>query len=243
LLDSATDTSTITVVGVPEMVTIDPVKDNTLYEISTGSLSNGAGEYLFAGRTNQAPGLSIRRGVIAFDIAANIPPTATIVSAKLRLTLTAAGSDDLQPVELRRLLADWGEGASDAPGSEGNGAPAVISDATWTHAFTPTTAWATVGGDFDSSASASAQIGGSGSVNLPYEWGSTPGMAADVQHWLDNPDANFGWLLLGNENAAGTVRSFASRENSSEPNRPVLIVEYQRSAAPRYEIFLPTILK
>ena len=49
-----------------DVVTIEPVKDNTLYESSTGSLSNGAGQHFFVGltRLNLA-----RRGLLAFDIA------------------------------------------------------------------------------------------------------------------------------------------------------------------------------
>ena len=33
------------------VVTFDPAADNTLYEHPNGSLSNGEGQYLFAGRT------------------------------------------------------------------------------------------------------------------------------------------------------------------------------------------------
>ena len=47
-------------------------KDNTLYQSATGSLSNGAGQNFFVGRTRQSSN-SLRRGLIAFDIAANIP--------------------------------------------------------------------------------------------------------------------------------------------------------------------------
>ena len=49
--------------------------DNTLYESSTGALSNGAGPTFFAGRTAQATS-SIRRGLVHFDVAAAIPAEA-----------------------------------------------------------------------------------------------------------------------------------------------------------------------
>ena len=73
-------------------------------------MSNGAGQYFFAGRTAQAAN-SIRRGLIEFDIAGNIPTGSIVVSATLQLTMsrTIAGS---QPVALHRLTADWGEGTS-----------------------------------------------------------------------------------------------------------------------------------
>ena len=36
-----------------DTITINPSKDNTLYETSTQALSNGAGDFIFAGRTQQ----------------------------------------------------------------------------------------------------------------------------------------------------------------------------------------------
>ncbi|MCL4211824.1 MAG: hypothetical protein KJZ68_14310, partial [Phycisphaerales bacterium] len=60
----------------------------------------------------------------------------------------------------------------------------------------------------------------------PYTWGSTSGMVGDVQGWLDNPAANFGWVLIGNEAVSVTAKRFDSRENPVPENRPVLIVDY-----------------
>ena len=48
-------------------VTLSPSKDNTLYEEPGGALSNGAGQYLFVGRTAQATN-SIRRGLIQLGV-------------------------------------------------------------------------------------------------------------------------------------------------------------------------------
>src|SRR4029077_17756520 len=96
----------------PTVITIGTSKDNTLYESATGSLSNGAGPNFFAGRTNQATN-SIRRGVIAFNIMGNVPAGATVNSVTLNLNVdkTVAGTETVQ---LRPLLADWGEGTSNA---------------------------------------------------------------------------------------------------------------------------------
>ena len=96
-----------------------PTKDNTLYQDPTGAVSNGAGTYLFAGRTNSG---SIRRGLLAFDIAATVPANATITSATLRLTLSRT-IGQAETIELHRALADWGEGASNAGTNEGQGGP------------------------------------------------------------------------------------------------------------------------
>ncbi|MBI2477538.1 MAG: hypothetical protein HYV60_02470, partial [Planctomycetia bacterium] len=91
-----------------------PVADNTLYENATGDLSNGVGQHLFVGRTNQA---SIRRGLINFDVGANIPVGSTInnVSLQLHVSKLRSGSDT---VALHQVLASWGEGTSNAPGEE-----------------------------------------------------------------------------------------------------------------------------
>ncbi len=64
-------------------VTLEPVKDNTLIESSSGSVSNGAGTNFFSGRTGQPQGSAIRRAVIAFDVSGSIPAGSTITSVTL----------------------------------------------------------------------------------------------------------------------------------------------------------------
>ncbi len=59
---------------------------------------------------------------------------------------------------------------------------------------------------------------------------STPQMALDVQAWLDDPASNFGWIMVGIEDAL-SKRSFASFEHpgdpfTGEPWRPTLTIEY-----------------
>ena len=86
-------------------------KDNTLYESPAGSLSNGAGQHFFVGRTAQSAN-SIRRGLIAFDIAGNIPAASTIDSVELNLRMSRTRSSVGLVIELHRVLDDWGEGSS-----------------------------------------------------------------------------------------------------------------------------------
>lgn len=103
-------------------VTLEPAKDNTLFEDSAGALSNGAGQFLFSGVTNQ-PG--IRRAVLQFTVAGGaIPAGATVDSAVLTLHMsrTVAGPTT---VGLHRLTTDSGEAGSDAAGAEGDGTPAL----------------------------------------------------------------------------------------------------------------------
>ena len=103
--------------AVADIVTLEPSQDNTLCQDPGGALSNGAGEFFFAGRTLQGTN-SIRRGLLAFDVAGAIPGPALIQSAQLNLVMTMSIAGPV-PVELRRVTNLWGEGPSNAPGQEG----------------------------------------------------------------------------------------------------------------------------
>ena len=129
-------------------------------------------------------------------------------------------------MDLHRATADWGEGTSDAGANEGSGAPATTGDATWLHRFFNSTFWATPGGTFALTPSASQTVSGLGT----YTWGSTAGMVSDVQQWLSNPSSNFGWVILGNEEVTVTSKRFDSRQNAIPSSRPTLIVRYTTTA-------------
>lgn len=198
-------------------VTVEPGKDNTLYENPNGSLSNGQGDYLFAGKTNAG---ATRRAVIQFDLAFVIPQGSVITSASLVMVMDQTISGN-QTVSLHAATADWGEGPSLANGNGGGGTASLTSDATWIHRFFPSTNWTTPGGDFASTASASTPVGGNGT----YTWTSAQ-LAADVQNWVNNVNANFGWVVIGNESANGTAKAFFSGEAAMAANRPKLQVTY-----------------
>ena len=195
------------------------VADNTLYESATGALSNGAGPTMFAGRTSQ-PLESRRRALVAFDVAGAIPLGSTITSAILTLSMSQSSPGD-RTIALYLAAASWGEGVSDAGPSGGGGAPASPGDATWLHRFWDAVFWSLPGGDFAGASSATAAIGGVGI----YSWGSSQ-TAADAQAWLDAPATNFGWLLLGDESAAGSSKRFDTRQHPDPTKRPVLTIEY-----------------
>lgn len=202
---------------------LTPAKDNTLYESASGSISNGAGSHFFVGSTNNG---NIRRAVIQFDVASQIPEDAVVESVTLTLNLsrTQAGS---APLNMHRLESDWGEGTSDAFGNEGSGTTATTNDATWIHTFFDTETWDSPGGDFFADASASLIVSGIGQYTI----GSTDDMVRDVQAWLDNPASNFGWILVGNETGNQTTKRFDSKENSSAGNRPLLTVTYNMATS------------
>jgi hypothetical protein len=172
---------------------------------------NGAGPSFFAGETGSMAGNALRRGVIAFDIADNIPAGSIINSVTLTLHVSNSVSG-AQTVELHRLSDDWGEGTSNAGANGGAGAPATTNDATWLYDFFNTATWTNPGGDFVSTASASASVGGIGFDS----WGSTSQMVTDVQSWLDNPGSNFGWIVLGNETTPRTAKGFDSSKSATD---------------------------
>ncbi len=202
------------------VVLIGADRDNTLYEIDDGSISNGSGAYLFSGVTAQD---TRRRALLRFDVAGAVPSGAKILSASLTLHMSRTTSAT-EEVALHRVLSDWGEGSSDGAGEEGNGAPSQAGDATWIHTFYPGSKWVTSGGDFGAEVSAAIGVTGDGF----YTWASA-GTASDVQGWLDAPGGNFGWIVLGDESAIQTAKRFDSRENPTESFRPVLRVEFAPS--------------
>ena len=192
-------------------------RDNTLYQSPLGNISNGAGVFFFAGKT---AGAVVHRGVIAFDVAAAIPAGSTITKATLTLHMSKSQVGG-NTVSVHRLLADWGEGGSDAPLEEGQGAPAQPGDATWLHRFYDTEVWANPGGDYAAAPSAAGVVGGVGF----YDWESAA-LAADVQGWLDEPGGAHGWIVIGKEDFNGASKRFDSRESETPRNRPVLTIEF-----------------
>jgi hypothetical protein len=216
------------------VVSIGPSKDNTLIQATNpnAQLSNGLGD-IFTGRTNQdSQGIatvSIRRGLAQFDVAGSVPAGATITGVILTMR-DVMGLNGDPSVELHRLLADWGEGTSFQAG--GMGAAATQDDATWLYRFYNTAnpaaspAWNNAGGDFSSTFSAAAIISDDLGGGQSFSW-TGAGLVADVQFFLDNPNSNFGWLLLGDESRGQSAKRLNSGESTTLPNvPPVLQISY-----------------
>lgn len=217
--------STSTFLFAQTEVALEASKDNTLYEHGTGALSNGAGVHLFAGRTNQNEGFALRRALVAFDVAGEIPAGATITATSLTLNMSKSNASATN-VSLHRVTSAWGEGTSDAAANEGGGVSATTDDATWIHTFFDSATWTSPGGDYEAPASATQTVDALGS----YTWESAQ-LTADVQAWLDNPTENFGWILIGDESTEITSKRFDSRENTVAANRPALAVTYMTATA------------
>jgi spore coat protein A len=200
-----------------DTVTLVAIADGTLYA-QDGATADGGGQHLFAGRTDDGV---IRRAVLRFDVAAGIPPGATISAATLRLYMSRTKTADVT-VSLHRVLASWTEGTTLGAGEEGAGGPVAGADVTWTLRSFPALAWATAGGDFAATASASMTVTRSFGT---YSWSSAT-LAADVQAWLSNPATNYGWMIVGNETGTRVTKRFDSRQNPDTTHRPTLEVTF-----------------
>lgn len=210
-----------------EVLSFTPLRDTTIFADSDDTASS-AGEAAFAGMT--ASGLA-RRALFVFDLAA-VPAGSRVVSAAFSISVDRAAGGE-HSMTLHRLLADWGTGGSNG-GTNGGGTQALAGDATWSHRFFGDDArqWRdddgalVAGGWFAGTASATAVVVGAGR----YTWTGGTGsvgttLAQDVQGWLDAPETNFGWILVGDESVSRSAKRFASSEASLADLRPTLRLE------------------
>jgi hypothetical protein len=202
------------------VATLEPVADTTIFHDGTSAFDNtsdGSGPHVWTSRIVSG---AYRRALLRFDLSA-IPPGSVVRAA--RLTLHQSRSRTAHPVSVHRLLAAWGEGASNG-GDAGLGAPAQPGDATWIRRIHPGVPWATPGGDFVPTPSALVVVPNVGGAVV--EWPSTAAMVADVQAWVDAPSSNHGWILLGDEETDQSAKRFSSRNAPTASVRPRLVVEY-----------------
>lgn len=206
-----------------DVIEFAPQMDTTLFEDENGRLGNGAGQYLFIGRTWDENGIDklLRRALVKFDLS-SLPRGSTINSASFNFTI-----DKVPPaatglvINLHGVTGAWGEGASNAPGAEGRGTRAQTDDATWLHTFYDAGLWNTAGGDYAAEAVASEEISSS---PQGVTFATSPQLVAAVQAWVDDPASNHGWVLLGDEIFPQNARRILSREHT-EPGGPVLSLD------------------
>jgi FtsP/CotA-like multicopper oxidase with cupredoxin domain len=200
-----------------ETVIVGANRDTTLYA-ENGALSNGIGQHLFTGLTDNEVE---RRGLLGFDVAGALPAGATITSVTLTLRLTRTKTQNLV-TSLFALREAWGEGTSDAPQEEGAGTAATTGDATWTHRVYASTLWTTPGGYRVNTASATTIVGNN---LVDYTWSGVQ-MVTDVQAWLDTPSSNHGWILIAPAAGRKETKRFASRQAIDAATRPRLSVTF-----------------
>jgi hypothetical protein len=196
-----------------ETLVLAPSEDTTIFA-DGGDLAGGAGDLYFGNTANSLP----RRALLRFDLS-TIDPAFRITDASLQIVVSRVASGaPSRPVALHRVSASWGAAGSN-PGSSGGGDQALAGDATWTTRFfgQSDAAWAEPGGDFEASASASTEFGGTGT----YAW-SGSGLVADLNAWLAAPSTNFGWIVIGDEVSSRGARRAYSVESDPAFLRPEL---------------------
>ncbi len=217
-------------------------KDNTIFSedsATPGQFTSDALSYLYAGKTGTNFGPYVRRALLAFDVAGQLPAGSVIQSVQLKLNLNRLGASATgTALSLYRLTQTWGEGTSDN-GSLGYGAPATTNDATWARRFYDTMnplSWTAAGGDFNAVASASrpAALG-----IITWDSATQPTVKTDVQGWLDTPASNAGWILRGDEVNLLTACRFDSKDIGATP--PALLITYTSAPQPtHFESWLAT---
>jgi hypothetical protein len=185
-------------------------------------LSNGIGEYFFAGTTKDNV---TKRALVMFDLAESVPEGVTVDSAILVLhpSKVKPGSTS---INVHMLTTEWGEGTSKAEDGDGKGAAATANDATWEYAKFNTHPWIKTGGDYALEASATSTV----STGNDAEFSSIL-ITANVNFWLANPLNNYGWILIGDEFSTSTSAKFGSRDNIDPLLWPILKLYYQGSTS------------
>lgn len=208
-------------VGHSQTVAIQSSRDTSIFEESGNS--NGAGGGVFIGNNRSG---NARRGLVFFDIAGAVPAGATIEGVSLSYSVAAPSGRSFSATSLsiHRALLDWGEAGSSGVG---RGAPAEAGDATWQQASFDAIDWANAGGDFVDVASESLSVSATGmsTANLN-------GLIADLQLFLDSPNLNFGFFLIGDESSNQTAVTLGSREATDVADRPWLTISYSGVAVP-----------
>lgn len=214
---------------------IKAAKDNSIFseDLTLAPLpryTSDALGHLYAGKTGTNYGPYLRRALVSFDVAGQVPAGSTIQSAQLQLNLRQDGpSAPGKVLSVYRLSETWGEGTSMNSTGQGTGAAATTGDATWTRRFYNTSAWSTAGGSRSPTASTTQAIGSLGAL----VWASTSKTVSDVQGWLDTPTSNAGWIILGDESTNNTACQFYSVQTAATPAQaPTLVVSYLTTPVP-----------
>ncbi len=207
-------------------IVITSDRDNNIFDEDPDQ-SNGAGEAMRAGVNNNG---YLRRGLLHFDVAGNVPAGSTITYTDLMMTCRQHTDGDPEATTLQTMTNDWGEGISDDGGMSATG-NAEPDDATWWYNFYDFSPWASWGGDFDTAIVSSADVTVAGQN---YTWPFTTAMQTNVQDWLDDGANNYGWMVRGNEtyDGSGTVKQFYTREIATPDYRPQLTIRYVPSEIP-----------
>ena len=200
-------------------LTLDAVADTSLFQPAPDN--NLGSSSLAIGVTNSGSS-NLSRSLVRFDLTSVLPADAVIEAVSLSLVAKreARTSGTAMTLRAHRALVFWQEGN----GTGNTGAAAQVGDATWNQRAPGQANWGTPGGlagvDFVASASALTNditYGYLGTVDFD----STQGLIDDVNYWLTNPAANFGYFLMAaDESTPASARRFASTEEFTQGLSP-----------------------
>lgn len=217
-------------------LTLTADRDNTMFEES-GTLSDGKGPHVYAGRIGGSGGEVLRRALVHFDLS-TVPVGASVTAASVQLTTTKQVSQDFD-FSLHKVTANWGEGNSNSGEPGGRGVTAQPNDATWTKRLYVATSWTTAGGDFVATASDTKTVGNM--FSAPVTTWNGAGILSDVNSWITTPASNFGWIVRGTEATPGEAQRFGSKDYSVPSARPKLTITYASAPTPTpYETWFST---
>jgi len=216
-------------------VEIGAEQDATLLGGSDATTNNSlADPGIFAGTDGEG---NPKRGLIEFNVAAAVPAGATITGVQLQLTLgqvagsgggSSGGTNGPETISLYDESQAWGQPTNFAGatsfGGTGHGSAPDTGDATWNYSFYDTTPWTVTGGDWTSSLPDVADASVTGTLTA-FTW-SSAAMVTDVQNWLNNPSANFGWIVKNADETDPTdFRAFWSAQGAAANDDPALAPE------------------
>lgn len=184
----------------------NPLKDNLL-DGRNPTRNNGTNTVLAVdGETNR-----MGRALLQFNLSA-IPATASITNATLTMIRTGGKSNNVFNVSLHRITNPWDEGTA----NNANG----ISN--WTQRVAGPVTWLAAGGDFNATAEANTNVSNNGT----YTW-SAGTMNSLIQNWVNGTNTNNGMLLkFTTEGTANENKDFASNNNGTPANRPLLTFDW-----------------
>ncbi|MEW4286212.1 DNRLRE domain-containing protein [Priestia koreensis] len=153
------------------------------------------------------------RSLLKFDLA-SVPTGTTILSSSLDLYFSSTNSSSLIDLSLYELNRDWNE-----------------NEASWNYAkVSPSTAWATKGGDFNATklATVSGLTSPTTMDNELKKWEVAPSV---IQKWKENTTSNYGFILKSDTESTNIYKKFISSENSvDEKYHPKLVITYKTNA-------------
>lgn len=191
-----------TPVTVTNTVYFTPTNDTYLDFQNPGKNFGANSTFSIDGQTSQ-----VNRAILKFDLS-SLPAGATITTANLQMVATNVQTNTGFNIDVHPMTRDWLEGT----GTGNAGSP------NWTQ-YSGVNTWTTAGGDYNATAESSTIVSTTGT----YNWSVTN----MVNSWYTIPANNFGMLLkFTNENTANQNKIFASKENATTANQPLLAVTY-----------------